>query len=78
MKLIKIARRNLWRNKRRTAITSASILFAVFFALIMRSFQLGFYDHMIKNAIESFSGFLQVQNVYYQDYTSLENNFEVS
>jgi ABC-type lipoprotein release transport system permease subunit len=78
MKLIKIARRNLWRNKRRTAITSASILFAVFFALIMRSFQLGFYDHMIKNAIESFSGFLQVQNVDYQDDPSLENTFEVS
>ena len=75
MKLIKIARRNLWRNKRRTAITSASILFAVFFALIMRSFQLGFYDHMIKNAIESFSGFLQVQNIDYQDDPSLENTF---
>jgi putative ABC transport system permease protein len=78
MKLIKIARRNLWRNKRRTAITSASILFAVFFALIMRSFQLGFYDHMIKNAIESFSGFLQVQNIDYQDDPSLENTFEVT
>ncbi len=78
MKLIKIARRNLWRNKRRTAITSASILFAVFFALIMRSFQLGFYDHMIKNAIESFSGFLQVQHIEYQDDPSLENTFLVT
>lgn len=78
MKLIKIARRNLWRNKRRTAITSASILFAVFFALIMRSFQLGFYDHMIKNAIESFSGFLQVQHIDYQDDPSLETSFPVN
>ncbi len=78
MKLIKIARRNLWRNRKRTAITSASILFAVFFALIMRSFQLGFYDHMIKNAIESFSGFLQVQNIDYQDDPSLENTFQVN
>lgn len=78
MKLLKIARRNLWRNRKRTAITSASILFAVFFALIMRSFQLGFYDHMIKNAIESFSGFLQVQNIDYQDDPSLENTFPVS
>jgi len=78
MKLLKIARRNLWRNRKRTAITSASILFAVFFALIMRSFQLGFYDHMIKNAIESFSGFLQVQHVDYQDDPSLENTFPVT
>lgn len=72
---IKIAWRNLWRNKRRTAITTASVLFAVFFALFMRSFQLGFYDHMIKNAIESFSGFLQVQHIDYQDDPSLENTF---
>ena len=76
MNYLKMAWRNLWRNKRRTAITTASILFAVFFALFMRSFQLGFYAHMIKNAIENFSGFLQVQNVDYQDDSSLENTFE--
>ena len=76
MNYMKIAWRNLWRNKRRTAITTASILFAVFFALIMRSFQLGFYDHMISNAIESFSGFLQVQHVDYQEDPSLDNTFE--
>jgi ABC-type lipoprotein release transport system permease subunit len=75
MNYIKIAWRNLWRNKRRTAITTASILFAVFFAILMRSFQLGFYAHMIKNAIESFSGFLQVQNVDYEDDPSIENSF---
>ncbi len=75
MNYIKIAWRNLWRNKRRTIITTASILFAVFFALFMRSFQLGFYDHMIKNAIESFSGFLQVQHIDYQDDPSLDNTF---
>ncbi len=78
MNLLKIAWRNLWRNKRRTAITTASILFAVFFALIMRSFQLGFYDHMIKNAIENYSGFLQIQNTDYQDDPSLENSFSLN
>jgi len=75
MNYLKIAWRNLWRNKRRTAITSASILFAVFFAVLMRSYQLGFYDHMIKNAIESFSGFLQVQHVDFQEDPSLDNTF---
>jgi ABC-type lipoprotein release transport system permease subunit len=78
MNLLKIAWRNLWRNKRRTAITAASILFAVFFALIMRSFQLGFYDHMIKGVVESYSGFLQIQHADYQDDPSLENTFECS
>lgn len=72
----KIAWRNLWRNRRRTAITSASIFFAVFFAVIMRSYQLGSYDHMINNFIESFTGHLQVQHVNYLDNPLIDNSFD--
>ena len=76
MNLLKISWRNLWRNKRRTAVSTASILFAVFFAVTMRSMQLGSYDHMIKGMIEVFTGFIQVQQKDYQDDPSLENTFE--
>jgi ABC-type lipoprotein release transport system permease subunit len=71
----KIAWRNLWRNRRRTIITSASVFFAVFFAVIMRSVQLGSYDRMVMNFIESYSGYLQVQNVKYQDNPSIDYSF---
>ncbi|MEA4841033.1 MAG: FtsX-like permease family protein [Bacteroidales bacterium] len=74
--LIKIAWRNLWRNKRRTLITAASIFFAIFFAATMRSFQLGTYDHMIKQAIEAYSGYIQVQNADYFDDPGIDNVFE--
>lgn len=68
-----MAWRNIWRNKRRTLITVASIFFAVFFAVIMRSFQLGSYDHMIHQAIESFSGYIQIQNKDFLDDPTLDN-----
>lgn len=74
----KIAWRNLWRNRRRTIITSASVFFAVFFAVIMRSYQLGTYDNMISNFIESYSGYIQLQNVKYLDNPSIDYSFDYS
>ena len=70
-----MAWRNLWRNRRRTFITSASVLFAVFFALFFRSLQLGSYDHMFKNAIESYTGYIQVQQKDYWDEKIVDNTF---
>lgn len=72
---IKLAWRNLWRSRRRTLITSASVLFAVFFALLFRSLQLGSYDKMFRNAIESYTGYLQVQHRDYWEDKTVDNTF---
>ena len=71
-----MAWRNIWRNKRRTLITTASIFFALFFAVIMRAFQLGTYDHMINQAIESFTGYIQIQNKEFFYDPAIDNSFE--
>jgi len=57
-------------------ITAASVFFAVFFAVIMRSYQLGSYDHMINNLLESFTGYIQVQHVKFQDSPLIDNSFD--
>lgn len=77
MKDYQLAWRNLWRNKRRTLITAASVFFAMFFALLMRSFQLGTYEKMYRDVIESYSGYLQLQNVDYMDESMLDNGFVI-
>ncbi|MGM0531686.1 MAG: ABC transporter permease [Bacteroidota bacterium] len=70
---IKLAWRNIWRNKRRTLITAASIFFAIFFALIMRSLQLGSYSNMIDNAVKLYSGHIQIHASGYWENKSINN-----
>ena len=77
MKDFQLAWRNIWRNRRRTLITASSIFFAVFFALVMRSFQLGAYDTLFKNVIESYTGYIQLQNEEYADEPTLDNCFKI-
>jgi len=73
--IVKIAWRNIWRNKRRTLITVASIMFALFFAIIMRGFQIGSYDKMKENAVESYSGYIQIHKKGYWDDKNINNIF---
>lgn len=75
--IFKLAWRNVWRNKRRTLITVASIMFALFFAIIMRGFQKGSYANMKKNAIESYSGYVQIHKKGYWDDKNINNVFSL-
>jgi putative ABC transport system permease protein len=56
-------------------ITASSVLFAVFFALIFRSLQLGSYDKMFRNVIESYTGYIQVQQKDFWEEKSVDNTF---
>lgn len=69
-----IAWRSLWRNKRRTLITTTSVFLAVFLALSMRSMQIGSYEIMIKSAVTEV-GHLQLHDSGYWDSKSINNSF---
>ncbi|MCD6596821.1 MAG: ABC transporter permease [Bacteroidales bacterium] len=76
MENLKIAWRNLWRNKRRTIITVASIFFGVILSTLMSSMQEGSYSSMVENVVKFYSGYLQVQNEEYWDNKTINNTFE--
>jgi lipoprotein-releasing system permease protein len=71
---ITLAWRNLWRNKRRTLIASASVFFAVILALLMRSMQTGYYDYMIDSSVKTYTGHIQVQGKDYWEKRSFEES----
>ena len=75
--ILKLAWRNIWRNKRRSLITIASIMVAIFLAIFMRSIQLGMYANMIRNVVGNYSGYVQVHAKGYWAEQSLNNGFEV-
>jgi ABC-type lipoprotein release transport system permease subunit len=70
---IRIAWRNIWRNKKRTLITITSVSFAVVMAVFTRSFQEGSYAKMIENAVGQFSGYVQVHQKNYWNDKTLDN-----
>ena len=73
---IKLAWRNIWRNKRRSLITIASIVFSMLFALVMRSMQEGTYSLMIKSIVDSYTGFIQISGKDFRDDRTLEKSIE--
>ncbi len=74
----KLAWRNLWRNKRRTYITMASIVFAVFLATGMKSLQDGSWDHMINSVVGFYTGYGQVHTQGYWAEQSIDKVFPYS
>jgi len=76
--LLKLAWRNIFRNKRRSLITISSIVFAVLFAVFMRALQFGAYGHMLHNIVGSYLGYIQIHEKGFWDEKTLDNSFDYS
>lgn len=73
---LKLAWRNIWRNKRRTLITVASIFFGVLLSAYMTSMQEGSYDKMVEIVVKFYSGYMQVHHEDYWENKSINNSFD--
>jgi ABC-type lipoprotein release transport system permease subunit len=71
---VALAWRNLWRNKKRTLISIASIFFAVFLAVIMAAMQSGSWEYMIESTVSMYTGHIQVHGLNYWDKRSLDQS----
>lgn len=75
MMVLRLAWLNIWRNKRRTFITMASVFFAVFLAIAFRSMSDGVYENMVRGVVSYSSGYIQIHSDGYWAEQSIDNSF---
>ena len=71
--LLKLAWRNIWRNKRRTFITLAMIQFAVVLATFMSAFRYGILDAQVENVVGGYQGYGAINDTSFVDEPNIEN-----
>lgn len=76
--IVKLAWRNIWRNRRRTLITASSIFFAVVFSSLLISLQNGGWGRMIDNVINYYVGYGQIHKKGYHDDPSIHSLMDYS
>jgi len=74
--LLTLAWRNLWRKKRRTLITVSSVVFAAILAIGLMSMITGTTDQMIESIISNSTGYIQIQDVLYDEEPSMDHALE--
>ena len=76
--MLKLAWRNIWRNKGRSVITIAAVMFCVIFAVVLRSFQVGVWENMIHDIVGNNFGYLQIHEDGFWADQSLDRTMDLS
>ncbi|MCW8330781.1 ABC transporter permease [Photobacterium sp. SDRW27] len=76
--LVKLAWRNLWRQKRRTILTASALALALALSLFMRCLQEGSYANNIENAARFYTGLLQIQHPEFSESQSIDDLLPLS
>lgn len=70
----RLAWRNLWRNHRRTLIMLAAVSIGVWAMIFMTAMMRGMVNEMIRDAVRSLPGHVQIHHPAYRDDPSVTNN----
>ena len=76
--MLKLAWRNIWRNKGRSVITIAAVMFCVIFAVVLRSFQVGVWENMIHEIVGNNFGYLQIHQEGFWGDQSLDRSLDLT
>ena len=71
--MIRLAWRNIWRNRRRSLITTASVFVAVFLTIVMMSYSNGTWGRMIENMLHTQTGHIEIHQKGYWDDKVIDN-----
>ncbi len=72
MLFLSMAWRNVWRHKRRSLLTLATISLGLAFLIFMRAFGDGFHEQMVDNSVQVSIGHIQIHRAGYHDDPSLD------
>ena len=75
---LKLAWRNIWRNKRRTVLTIVAIMFGTFLIVVQRGMQAGTYAQMIDTTVRRSEGHIQIHKNGYWDKKTLRYAFPIT
>jgi len=71
---LQLAWRNIWRNKRRTAIILTAVVIGIWSMILLGSLMRGLAAGMIKNGIATLTGHLQIHHKGYRNDPAIENS----
>ena len=77
-KLLKLAWRDIWRNRRRSLLTMGAIVFAVVIITLANSVQYGTYDAMEELVVRLYTSDIQVHRTGFQEERTLSYSMEES
>jgi len=71
---LQLAWRNIWRNKRRTAVILTAVVIGVWSMILLGSLMRGMAVGMIQNGIATLTGHLQIHHQGYRNDPAIENS----